>query len=596
MPAIRVLSEETVNRIAAGEVVERPASVVKELVENALDAGARQVSVELAGGGRDLVLVVDDGCGIAAEELPLAVQRHATSKLADEALVRITTLGFRGEALPSIGAVARLTLTSRPPGAESAFTLVVEGGRIDGPRPAAGPAGTRVEVRDLFRRTPARLKFLKSERAELGAALAAVERLALARPEIGFKLVADGRRLLDLAPGAGDRAARTLARALALLGRELEGDLVELEAERDGVRLLGLVGLPTASRGDPGAQHLVVNGRPVADRLLKGALKAAYGDLLAAGRHPVAALFLELAPERVDVNVHPAKSEVRFAEPGTVRGLVIGALRRALAEHGHRSAGRLKGAALGAFRPGGTVAAGGPTRLPAPAPAPGLAEAAAAFQAPLAELPPAGPPGADPAAEPAAEAHPLGAARAQLHDSYILAQTRDGLVIVDQHAAHERIVLERLKAQLAATGVARQALLLPEVVEIGPAEHAALLERAPELVRLGLVVEPFGPAAVLVREVPALLGEAPPRELVRALARELAALGTDTTLEAAIGRVAATVACHGSVRAGRRLSLAEMDALLRLMERTPNSGQCNHGRPTWIALGLADIERLFGRR
>ncbi len=587
MPAIRVLAEEVVNRIAAGEVVERPASVVKELVENALDAGARQVSVELAGGGRELVLVVDDGSGIAADELPLAVRRHATSKLADLALVRITTLGFRGEALPSIGAVARLTLTSRPPGAESAFTLVVEGDRVDGPRPAAAPPGTRVEVRDLFRRTPARLKFLKSERAELGAALAAVERLALARPEIGFRLVADGRRLLDLAPGTGDRTARTLARALALLGPELAGDLVELEAERDGVRLFGLVGLPTAARGDPGAQHLVVNGRPVADRLLRGALKAAYGDLLAAGRHPVAALFLELAPERVDVNVHPAKSEVRFAEPDTVRGLVIGALRRALAEHGHRSAGRLAAAALGAFRPGGP---------PAGRPAPGLAEQAAAFQAPLAPLPPAAPPGAGPEAPPAAAEHPLGAARAQLHDSYILAQTGDGLVIVDQHAAHERIVLERLKAQLASTGIARQALLVPEVVELGPAEHAALLERAPELVRLGLLLEPFGPAAVLVREVPALLGEAPSRELVVALARELATLGTSTGLEAAIGRVAATAACHGSVRAGRRLSLAEMDALLRLMERTPNSGQCNHGRPTWIALGLADIERLFGRR
>ena len=594
MPAIRVLPEEVVNRIAAGEVVERPASVVKELVENALDAGARRIGVTLAGGGRDLVLVEDDGCGIPAEELPLAVRRHATSKLADDALVRITTLGFRGEALPAIAAVARLVITSRPAGAESAFTLTAEGDRLEGPRPAAGGPGTRVEVRDLFRRTPARLKFLRSDRAELQAALEVVERLALARPEVGFTFLAEGRRLLDLAPARGDRLARTLERALALLGRERRDDLVELETEREGVRLFGLLGLPTAARADASAQFLVVNGRPVQDRLLKAALKAAYGDLLAAGRHPVAALFLELPPERVDVNVHPAKIEVRFAEPGTVRGLVIGALRRALAEHGRRTAGRIATAALGAFRPGGPLAAG---RAPSPSSPPGLAEAAASFQASLAPLPPAAPPGAsEPEPVPDPRVHPLGAARAQLHDCYILAQTEDGLVIVDQHAAHERIVLERLKAGLAAGGVARQTLLLPEVVELGPGEREALLERAGDLLALGLSVEPFGPGAVLVREVPALLGEQPSGELVRALARELASLGSTFTLEAAIGRVAATAACHGSVRAGRRLSLAEMDALLRQMERTPGAAQCNHGRPTWIELKRGDIERLFARR
>ncbi len=593
MASIRLLPEEVVNRIAAGEVVERPASVVKELVENALDAGARRIAVTLSGGGRDLVLVEDDGCGIPAEELPLAVRRHATSKLADDLLVRITTLGFRGEALPSIGAVARLSITSRPAGAESAFTILVEGERIEGPRPAAGSFGTRVEVRDLFRRTPARLKFLRSERAELQAALETVTRLALARPEIGFTLEAEGRRLLDLAPGTGDRAARERARALAILGRELAGDLVELETEREGIRLRGLVGLPTASRADASAQHLVVNGRPVQDRLLKAALKAAYGDLLPAGRHPVATLFLELPPERVDVNVHPAKAEVRFAEPGTVRGLVIGAVRRCLAEEGRRTAGRIATAAMGAFR----KEAASTGRTPVRAPSPGLAEAAAAFQAPFAPLPPAAPPGAASEPEPAAaEAFPLGAARAQLLDSYILAQTRDGLVIVDQHAAHERIVFERLKAGLEAGGVARQVLMMPEVVELGPGEREALLGRTAELVRLGLLVEPFGPGAVLVREVPALLGERPTAELVRALARELAELGSIWTLEAAIGRVAATIACHGSVRAGRRLTLAEMDALLRRMERTPGSGQCNHGRPTWIELKRADIEKLFSRR
>ena len=594
MPAIRVLPEEVVNRIAAGEVVERPASVVKELVENALDAGARRIDVTLAGGGRDLILVEDDGCGIPAEELPLALRRHATSKLVDDALVRITTLGFRGEALPSIAAVARLVITSRPAGAESAFTLTAEGERLEGPRPAAGGLGTRVEVRDLFRRTPARLKFLRSERAELQAALEVVERLALARPEVGFTFLAEGRRLLELPPARGDRLARTLERALALLRRERRDDLIEFETEREGVRLFGLLGLPTAARTDASAQYLVVNGRPVQDRLLKGALKAAYGDLLAAGRQPVAALFLELPPERVDVNVHPAKIEVRFADAGTVRGLVIGALRRALAEHGQRTAGRIATAALGAFRPGGGAFTGRP---PSPSPPPGLAEVAASFEAPLAPLPPAAPPGAiepDPAPDP--QAHPLGAARAQLHDTYILAQTQDGLVIVDQHAAHERIVLERLKAGLAAGGVARQALLLPEVVELRPGEREALLERAGDLLAMGLSVEPFGPGAVLVREVPALLGEQPSGDLVRALARELASLGSTFTLEAAIGRVAATVACHGSVRAGRRLSLAEMNALLRQMERTPGAAQCNHGRPTWIELKRADIERLFARR
>ncbi|BCX19769.1 MAG: DNA mismatch repair protein MutL [Geminicoccaceae bacterium] len=594
MPAIRVLPEEVVNRIAAGEVVERPASAVKELVENALDAGARRIGVTLAGGGRGLILVEDDGCGIPAEELPLAVRRHATSKLADDTLVRIATLGFRGEALPSIAAVARLAITSRPPGADSAFTLVVEGERVEGPRPSAGRPGTRVEVRDLFRRTPARLKFLRSERAELQAALEVVERLALARPEVGFVLEAEGRRLLDLAPAEGERLERTARRAIALLGRDLARDLVEVEAERDGIRLFGLLGLPTAARSDPGAQFLVVNGRPVQDRLLKSALKAAYGDLLAAGRHPVAALFLELPPERVDVNVHPAKIEVRFADPGTVRGLVIGSLRRALAEHGQRTAGRIATAALGTFRPGSTTFAGRP---PSPSLPRGLAETAAAFQAPLAPLPPAAPPGAvEPPAEPDPAAYPLGAARAQLHDSYILAQTADGLVIVDQHAAHERIVFEKLKAGLAEGGVARQVLLLPEVVELGPGEREALLERTDELLALGLAIEPFGPGAVLVREVPAVLGERPSGELVRALAKELASLGSLFTLEAAIGRVAATAACHGSVRAGRRLSLAEMDALLRQMERTPGAGQCNHGRPTWIELKRADIERLFARR
>ncbi len=595
MPAIRLLPEEVVNRIAAGEVVERPASVVKELVENALDAGARRIAVTLAGGGSDLVLVVDDGCGIPAEELALAVQRHATSKLGDDALVRITTLGFRGEALPAIGAVARLSLTSRPPGAESAFTLTLEGARIEGPRPVAAPFGTRVEVRDLFRRTPARLKFLRSPRAELAAAQEVVERLAIARPEVGFTLEADGRRLLDLAPEDGDPLTAATGRAAALLGRDLARDLIELEAEREEIRLFGLLGLPTAARSDARDQYLVVNGRPVIDRLLKAALKAAYGDLVPRDRHPVAALFLELPPERVDVNVHPAKIEVRFADPGTVRGLVLGAIRRALAEHGHKSAVRLTGSAPGAARPEGRPSPPFPARRPASVV--GLAENPASFQPALTALAPQAPPGAgDEPAEAIGDEHPLGAARAQLHGTYILAQTRDGLVIVDQHAAHERIVFERLKAGLAQGGVPRQALLLPEVVELDPGAREALLGQQQVLGQLGLAIEPFGPGAVVVREVPALLGARPTADLVATLARELAALGSTWSLEAAIGKVAATIACHGSVRAGRRLTIPEMDALLREMERTPGSAQCNHGRPTWVKVELADIERLFARR
>jgi DNA mismatch repair protein MutL len=525
--------------------------------------------------------------------------------------VRIRTLGFRGEALAALAGVSRLTVSSRPRGQASAFALSAEGGSIGAPAPAAGPCGTRVEVRDLFFATPARLKFLKSERAETQAAREVVERLAMAHPEVALTLVVDGRRALQLEPAAGQRDDQIGARLGQVLGREFVEDALTVTAERDGLRLLGFAGLPTASRTSARFQYLFVNRRPVQDRLLKGALRAAYGDLLFQDRQPMAALFLELAPERVDVNVHPAKAEVRFREPGAVRGLVIGALRQALLAAGGRTATTLGAAALSAFRrtnglpwsrPGDRGGAGAHGAL-----TPGLAEAAALYQAPgcgpgavearLELGPPAaresgacGPDGA------ALERYPLGAARAQLHDAYILAQTTDGVVLVDQHAAHERLVYEGMKAELAARGVARQVLLLPEVVELDPGALERLAERRTELAELGLVLERFGGDAVLVREVPALLGAPDVRGLVRDLAEDLAALDQATSLRAALHRVCATLACHGSVRAGRRLSLAEMNALLRAMEATPHSGQCNHGRPTYIALSRADVERLFGRR
>ena len=588
MPTIRRLPESVANRIAAGEVVERPASVVKELVENAIDAGATRIEVALAAGGLALIQVSDDGCGMAAEELPLALERHATSKLVDEQLTLITTLGFRGEALPSIASVSRLRLASRTAAMSEAWALEIDGGEAGEPLPAPGGTGTRVEVRDLFYKVPARLKFLRSERTEADAAEEMVRRLALARPDLAFSFTVDGRQAFRAEP-AGELFADALLHRLAtVMGREFVANAIELDAEREGIRLAGYVGLPTFSRRDARHQHLFVNRRPVQDRLLKQALRAAYSDLLFHDRQPVAALFLELPPELVDVNVHPAKAEVRFREAGLVRGLVIGALKRALAEHGHRSAAA-SDSVLGAFRPGGT---------PAPASRPGLAEPGAGWQpgllqAALAIGAPSARAGDEP--PPTAEHYPLGAARAQLHRSWILAETEVSLILVDQHAAHERIVYERLKAELRQGGVKRQALLLPEVVELEPIEQRSLLAQAAELAELGLVVEPFGAGAVLVREVPALLGEVAVATLVRDLAADLAA-GEAPGLAAALETVLAGIACHGSVRAGRRLSLDEMNALLRQMEATPFSGQCNHGRPTYIELQRADVERLFGRR
>ncbi len=586
---IRRLPEGLVNRIAAGEVVERPAAAVKELVENAIDAGATRIDVALREGGASLIIVADDGIGMSAEDLALAIERHATSKLLEDDLVRIRTLGFRGEALPAIGAVSRLSIASRRRGSADCWSIAVAGGTANSLTPASGGEGTRVEVRDLFYATPARLKFLKAPRTELDHAIDVVERLAMAHPAIAFTLAEGERTRVRLPAVSGDWETARLERLGAVLGRDFAANALSIAAEREGHRLTGFAGLPTLNRGTSAGQYLFVNGRPVKDKLLLGAVRGAYQDFLARDRHPVLALFLDLPPEAVDVNVHPAKAEVRFREAGLVRGLIVGALKHALAEAGHRASTTVADSALSAFRPN-TYAAPLPGR-----PSRGLAERAQAFYAPL--------PGTDhPAAAPTEtgpqepSSFPLGAARAQLHGTYIVAQTADGLVIVDQHAAHERLVYERMKEALATGGIHRQALLLPEVVELDEAAAGRLLARAEEWRELGLVLEPFGAGAVVVREVPALLGQVDATGLVRDLADELTEFGQALSLKEKLEEVAGTLACHGSVRAGRMLNAEEMNALLRQMEATPHSGQCNHGRPTYVELKLADIERLFGRR
>ncbi len=612
--SLRLLPETLVNRIAAGEVIERPAAALKELLENALDAGARNIEAELRDGGRSYLSVSDDGCGMTPEDLSLAVERHATSKLPEDDLVHIATLGFRGEALPSIAAVSRMTVTSRAAGAGEAWRLAVEGGRKGAVEPAALGRGTRVEVRDLFYATPARLKFLKSARAEQMQARDALTRLAMAHHGVGFVLGDGQRDLLNLPAAQGELFESRLRRLAAILGREFADNALPIDAEREGIRLTGHIGLPTLNRANAQAQYLFVNGRPVRDKLLYGAVRGAYHDVLAHDRHPMLALFLDLPPDLVDVNVHPAKTEVRFRDPALVRGLIVSAAKHALAEAGHRASTTVSTAALGAFAPGAmrfgrgsghVYGTGGGATLPR-----GLAEAAAAYHAPLpglAQAPAArsadaaprdgmGGPEANGADEALAEAYPLGAARAQLHGTYIVAQNGDGIVIVDQHAAHERLVYERMKEQLAAGRVAAQLLLLPEVVELDEPAAERLAARAEELAEIGLRLEAFGPGAVVVRETPALLGEVDIQGLVRDLADELAELGEALALKSGLEAVCSTMACHGSVRAGRLLNAAEMNALLRQMEATPHSGQCNHGRPTYVELKLADIERLFGRR
>jgi DNA mismatch repair protein MutL len=597
---IRRLPPETVNRIAAGEVVERPASAVKELVENAIDAGARRIDVQADGGGLSRILVADDGAGLRPAELPLALERHATSKLAPDGdgdfdLLRIATLGFRGEALPSIASVARLVLAARAEGSPDAFAIECDAGALGGVRPTAFASahGARVEVRDLFYATPARLKFMKSERAEAMAIAEEVKRQAMAHEEIAFALDLDGRRSLRLSAEVKGPPGR-LRRLAQVLGADFEANALLIDQEREGVGLSGYAGLPTYSRGNAAHQYMFVNGRPVRDRLLAGALRAAYADFLARDRHPTASLYVDLAPELVDINVHPAKAEVRFRDPALVRGLIIGALRHALAGAGHRASTTVAAAALGGFRLGGASprgfsawSAGGWAPQAPPPMLPGVAEPSARAETPYASS------DAD-VIDPTA--FPLGAARAQLHETYVVAQTIDGIVIVDQHAAHERLVYERMKAEIEAGGVKRQALLIPAVVELDPAEAERVVRAAEELAGFGLIVEAFGPGAVLVRETPALMGEVDAAGLVRDIADDLAENGQALALAERLQSVCSTMACHGSVRAGRRLTAAEMNALLRQMEVTPHSGQCNHGRPTYVELKLADIEHLFGRR
>jgi DNA mismatch repair protein MutL len=578
--SIRRLPEHLVNRIAAGEVVERPASALKELVENAIDAGAGRIAVSLRAGGIERIEVADDGCGMTPDDMALALERHATSKLPDDAIEAVGTLGFRGEALPSIASVARLSIESRVRGADG-WSRVVDNGRVTGEGPAALPPGTRIVVEDLFARVPARRKFLRSDRSEYAACVDVVKRLAMARPDVGFSLEHDGRRAIAVQPGEEGPA-----RVAALTDRGLAENSVGIDYQRGAARLGGVAGLPTFNRGVADHQFLFVNGRPVRDRLLIGAVRAAYQDLLARDRHPIVALFVEVPREEVDVNVHPAKTEVRFRDPSGIRGLIVGGLRHALEAAGHRSA--QQPATFSGWRPEPA-----PIRSPSfPIPQPGQSSV---FEERANFLPAAR---GETAWEkpPEARAFPLGVARGQVAATYIVAEAEDGLVLVDQHAAHERLVLERMRTAMANGGVTRQALLLPEVVELDEPACDRLEARAPELQEMGLELERFGARAVLVRAAPALLGHGDVKGLVTDLADELAAFDEALSLREKLDHVAATMACHGSVRAGRILSVAEMNALLREMEVTPHSGQCNHGRPTWVKLAHGDIEKLFGRK
>ncbi len=588
--SIRRLPEHLVNRIAAGEVVERPASALKELVENAIDAGATRIDVRLSNGGTDLIDVVDDGCGMTAREMALALERHATSKLPNDDIENVATMGFRGEALPSIASVARLTMESRVRGADG-WRRVVDNGRMVEEGPAALPPGTRIRVEALFAQVPARRKFLRSPRSEYAAALDVVKRLAMARPDIGFSLDHDGRRAMSVPPGQSRPE-----RVAALTDKDLADNSVAVDLVRESYVLGGVAGIPTFNRGVADHQYLFVNGRPVKDRLLIGAVRGAYADFLARDRHPVVALFLDLPPTEVDVNVHPAKTEVRFRDPALVRGMIVSGLRRALEEAGHRSAQpvAMNTQALWQAEPVASVA---PSGAPPSGASPSFwTQSSLADRRPHFNPPPAA--RAEPAFAPPPEtaSYPLGVARGQVAKTYIVAEAEDGLVIVDQHAAHERLVLERMRRALDGGKVAAQALLLPEVVELDEPACDRLETRLEELAELGLDLERFGPNAVLVRAMPGVLGNGDVKGLVADLADELAAYDQALSLREKLDAVAGTMACHGSVRAGRVLSVAEMNALLREMEVTPHSGQCNHGRPTWIKLAHGDIEKLFGRK
>ncbi|SCA55834.1 DNA mismatch repair protein MutL [Candidatus Terasakiella magnetica] len=614
---IRLLPQTLINQIAAGEVVERPASAMKELVENAIDSGASKIDVVMKEGGRVLLSVTDDGCGMGPEELELAVQRHATSKIPDEDLFNIDTLGFRGEALPSIGSVARMSITSRTKEAENAWCIRVEGGEIEGPEPAAHPQGTRVEVRDLFFATPARLKFLKAPRTELNHGLDMMKRLAMCHPEISFTLSDGVRSLLKLPASHGDLFEAMLERLRGIMGRDFAENAIAIDVERENVRLRGHISLPTLNRGNNALQFFFVNGRPVKDKQLYGAVRAAYRDFLAHDRHALLALFIELPPRAVDVNVHPAKAEVRFRDAQGVRGLIVSGLKKALGGAGHLASTTVSEEALASMqaphqmdaqavemaraitsRPAGGGGFG--HYNPMPNPSQGMREAAAVFQAPLSGLD--APPQADvrqssdvEMSDPPAE-YPLGVARAQLHETYIVAQSGDAIIMVDQHAAHERLVYERIKKDLDDNGVKRQGLLIPEVVELDMADADRLVTRASELEEMGLVLENFGSGTVVVREVPAMLGaKVDVQGLIQDIADSLAEVDEAMALKDKLMDVCGSMACHGSIRAGRRLTLDEMNALLREMEATPHSGQCKHGRPTYVELKLKDIERLFGR-
>jgi len=591
-PVIRQLDDAAINRIAAGEVLERPASAVKELVENSVDAGARRIEVVIADGGKTLIRVTDDGCGMSPADLPMALSRHATSKIDGSDLLNITSFGFRGEALPSLGATGRLSITSRAAGHEAA-QIRVAGGDVENVKPAALSSGTVIELRDMFYATPARLKFLRTDRAEAQAVTDVIKRLSMAEPFVTFILRdasnGDSRTTFRADAETGDLFDALHGRLRTVLGKDFAENALRIDAEREGFHLTGYAALPTYSRGAAVAQYLCVNGRPVRDKMLLGALRAAYMDVLSRDRHPVASLFIDCDPMLVDVNVHPAKSEVRFRDPGTVRGLIVSGLRHALADAGHRASTTVANATLGAITP--EHASPRIYQMDRPsfsarsmtfqAQAPGFGEG------PSARF--------EPETEETSDELPLGAARAQVHENYIIAQTEKGIVIVDQHAAHERLVYEKLKSQMAENGVAAQALLIPEIVELSENEAAQLLEIADDLSRLGLTVEPFGGGAIAVRETPAILGEVNAAAMIRDIVDELADQGDSASVKARIEAILSRVACHGSIRSGRRMQAAEMNALLREMEATPLSGQCNHGRPTYVELKLADIERLFGR-
>jgi DNA mismatch repair protein MutL len=596
---IRQLDDAAANRIAAGEVVERPSSAIKELVENSIDAGATRIDIAYGDGGKTVIRVTDDGHGIPEDQLLLALSRHATSKIDGSDLLNIHTFGFRGEALPSMGAVGRLTITSRVEGADTGATITVNGGDIGQVRPAPASVGTVVELRDLFHATPARLKFLRTDRAEAGAISDVVKRLAMAEPHIGFTLRdvsggGEGRIVFRADPETGDLFEAMHGRLRKILGADFATNCIRVDAEREGMTLTGFASLPTYSRGAAVAQYIFVNGRPVKDKALLGALRAAYSDFLHGGRYPVVALFVECDPERVDVNVHPAKAEVRFREPGVARGLMVSGLRHALADAGHRASTTVADATLGAFR---TPEQPQPVRqYQMDRPSPGAIRSSYDAQAGFAETQNSFSGRVETSIEEQQPTDlPLGAARAQVHENYIIAQTQDGIVVVDQHAAHERLVYEKLKTQMAENGVSAQALLIPEIVELSEQDCATIMDAAPQLKGFGLTIESFGGSAIAVRETPAILGEVNASAMIRDILDELQDLSQTQTVQDKLEAILSRVACHGSIRSGRIMRGEEMNALLREMEATPHSGQCNHGRPTYVELKLSDIERLFGR-